>query len=88
MDEGTYIGRMPFISLAQATVTSLAHGVPRDFLPIFQGAHRPDILAKDNGQAVHQVLRICHPDQHGPAHSANTCRVGVLQLFMETITDD
>jgi hypothetical protein len=66
-----YIGRMPFISLTQVTVTSLAPIIPRTVVPIFQGARRPEILAEDIDQAVRQVLHLCHLAQHGPVPLAN-----------------
>jgi hypothetical protein len=86
--QGSYIGRMPFISLAQASIDSLGPAIPRLELPMFRGTRLPELLVKDNDMAVHQILRLVHLAGIKPPPSANDCRLGMFQLIVDTISDD
>jgi hypothetical protein len=86
--QGSYIGRMPFISLAQASIASFSPIIPILELPMFRGTHLPELLVDDNDLAVHQILRLVHLAGVGPQPSANECRLGMFQLVVDTISDD
>jgi hypothetical protein len=86
--QGSYTGRMQFISLDQASVASIGPAIPRLEFPMFRGTHLPELLVEDNDLAVHQILRLVHLAGIEPQPSENDCRLGMFQLVVDTISDD
>jgi hypothetical protein len=57
MIHGTYVQRMPFISLPSAGINSLILAVPT-LLDIALSARHPEPLNADSSTAIHQVIHL------------------------------
>jgi hypothetical protein len=67
---GTYVQRMPLISLPPAGINSLVPTVPR-LLDIAPSARQPEPLNTDSSLAIHQVLRLISLAHHHPVPIQN-----------------
>jgi hypothetical protein len=78
---------MPFVSLPLAGINSLFPTVPR-LLDIALSARQPEPLDTDSSLAIHQVLRLISLAHHHPVPTPEDCRLGIIQLFHESLYDD
>jgi hypothetical protein len=84
---GTYVHRMPFIPLPPVGINSLVPTVPR-LLDIAPSARQPEPLDTDSSLAIHQVLRLISLAHHHPVPTPEDCRLGIIHLFHESLSDD
>jgi hypothetical protein len=84
---GTYIQRMAFISLPPEDVQSIFPDVPHLLDPT-SSARQPDPLALDSATLIHQVLHLVLLVKHHPIPTPEDCRLGILHLFHESLSDD
>jgi hypothetical protein len=84
---GTYVQCMPLISLLPAGINSLVPTVPR-LLDIAPSARQPEPLDMDSSLAIHQVLRLISLAHHHPVPTPEDCRIGIIHLFHESLSDD
>jgi hypothetical protein len=84
---GTYVHRMPFISLPPSGINSLIPAVPR-ILDIAPSDRQPEPLDADSSTAIHQVLRLISIAHHHPVPTPEDCRLGIIHLFRESLSDD
>jgi hypothetical protein len=84
---GTYVQRMPLISLPPVGINSLVPTVPR-LLDIAPSARQPEPLDADSSLAIHQVLRLISLAHHHPVTTPEYCWLGIIHLFHESLSDD
>jgi hypothetical protein len=84
---GTYVQRMPFISLPPAGIHSVTPAVPH-LLDIAPSARQPKPLDLESSTAVHQFLSLVSIAHHRPVPTPEDCRLGIIHLFHESLSDD
>jgi hypothetical protein len=84
---GTYVHRMPFVSLPAAGIHSLTLAVPR-LLDIAPSDRHPEPLDVESSTVIHQVLRLISIAHHHPVPTPEDYRLGIIHLFHESLSDD